>query len=167
MCIRDSSYLLLLQLRPSCRAFSSVAPRPVARYSVLMDAPGLSRSVTIQVKTRRTKGTSWLLNVKAESFAARNLFYVFVCLGAEKERAVFHVVPSKVVAEYVTKSHRHWLAKPSKAGKPHKDSEGGTKCRNSDEPYGVFSACRPDGRSPREAGTPFPRRSAWRRAPEH
>jgi hypothetical protein len=102
---------------------ASITLRNTRGMDILATNQEGTRSVTIQVKTRRTKGTSWLLNVKAESFASRNHFYVFVCLGTERERAVFHVVPSKIVAEYVTKSHRHWLAKPSKAGKPHKDSK--------------------------------------------
>jgi hypothetical protein len=37
----------------------------------------------------------------------------------EPEAPIAYVVPSKIVAQAVTRSHSIWLAKPGKGGKPH------------------------------------------------
>jgi hypothetical protein len=79
-------------------------------------------SATIQVKTTRKKRASWILNEKAETYASKRHFYVFVCLGEVGERPEFYVVPSKVVARFTRTSHARWLAAPNKDGKPHNDS---------------------------------------------
>jgi len=63
-----------------------------------------------------------MVNEKAETFHSDSLFYVFVNLNGVGENPSFHVVPSKVVATYVYKSHRAWLARPNKSGGAHKDS---------------------------------------------
>jgi hypothetical protein len=65
---------------------------------------------------------TWILNQKSEAFYSDTHFYVFVSLRGELERPVFHIVPSKIVAKYVEKSHKEWLKGKSKSGKPHKDS---------------------------------------------
>jgi hypothetical protein len=101
---------------------ASISLRNTRGMDILVTNQDGSRSVTIQVKTSQKKGTSWLLHKKAESFVSRNHFYVFVRLGKRNERAIFHIVPSKVVAKYIKKSHRRWLARPGKGGRPHNDS---------------------------------------------
>ena len=47
---------------------------------------------------------------------------MFVNLVGVGQRPDFHVVPSKVVANHVTKSHKRWLAVPNKSGGAHKDT---------------------------------------------
>lgn len=47
---------------------------------------------------------------------------MFVDLKLGNEKPDFYVVPSRVVAEYVKKSHADWLKQASKKGKPHKDN---------------------------------------------
>ena len=81
-----------------------------------------SRSVSIQVKTSKGDGSQWNLNKKAESYFADNHYYVFVVLHSVGQRPDFYVVPSKVVSEYTSTSHRKWLAIPKKDGSVRKDS---------------------------------------------
>ena len=81
-----------------------------------------SRSVSIQVKTSSGKKPKWVLTRKAESYFDDNHFYVFVALGNLDERPSYHIVPSKVVADYVATSHKAWLAGTKKGGAKRKDS---------------------------------------------
>jgi hypothetical protein len=89
---------------------------------VLVANQSASRSVGIQVKTSTSQRKEWILNSKAERFFGTSLFYVFVNLKDTLTRPDFYIVPSKVVADYIRKTHRQWLRKPAKSGKPHKDS---------------------------------------------
>lgn len=81
-----------------------------------------TRSVSIQVKTRRGNAHGWPLNEKAEKISSPDLFYVFVSLRGEKERPEYFIVPSLVVAKTVAKSHAAWLARPGRKGQAHKDT---------------------------------------------
>jgi len=63
-----------------------------------------------------------MLNKKSEKYYTDNLFYVFVNLKKENQRPDFFIVPSKIVAKYITKSHKKWLKRPNKSGGKHKDS---------------------------------------------
>lgn len=64
----------------------------------------------------------WILSDKAEHFASKNHYYVFVKLGAENERPAYHIVPSKDVAKYVANSHRTWLKGKKPDGGQRKDT---------------------------------------------
>ena len=101
---------------------ASISLRNTRGMDILATNQAGTRSVTIQVKTSQKKGANWLLNEKSESSASKTHFYVFVRLGGTEERAEFHIVPSRVVARHVRKSHQRWLSKPGKGGKPHNDS---------------------------------------------
>lgn len=78
------------------------------------------RAFSIQVKTKVTKATYWLVTKKTKSTIARSHFYVFVNIK-ETEPPDFFIVPSRIVAKrcYTYKSknavwysfHRDW-AKP-------------------------------------------------------
>jgi hypothetical protein len=86
-----------------------------------------SKTVSIQVKTsgpeqRKSFSRSWILGSKHENIFSDNLFYVFVDLKTGNEKPDFYVVPSRVVADYVKKSHADWLKQLSKKGKKHKDN---------------------------------------------
>lgn len=78
--------------------------------------------VAIQVKTNQSGKRSWTLGAKAESLKADNLFYVFVSLKGEKERAEYFIVPSKEVAKRIKAVHSKWLKTPGKLGQAHNDS---------------------------------------------
>lgn len=88
----------------------------------------------IQVKTSTKK--DWLLDKKAENFVGFNLYYVFVKLDSEGKPSKYYVVPSNEVANYVTKSHRKWLATPGRKGQEHKDTPMRIFCiEENDERY--------------------------------
>ena len=78
--------------------------------------------VAIQVKTNQTGRRSWTLGAKAEAMKADNIYYVFVSLKGERERAEYFIVPSKIVAKRIKTGHTKWLTTPGKQGQAHKDS---------------------------------------------
>ena len=65
------------------------------------------KAVEIQVKSR-AKGRAWMLTKSAETLVSKNLFYVFVDLR-DLESPEYFVIPSNVVAEYVTRTHKLFL----------------------------------------------------------
>jgi len=81
-----------------------------------------SSSVSIQVKTNSDGRKSWMLNKKAEEYYSENHYYVFVALHGLEQRPSFHIVPSKVVAEYTYSSHSEWLKGKKRDGSDRKDS---------------------------------------------
>jgi hypothetical protein len=89
---------------------------------IIASNPNGTRSVSIQVKTSSGKEPKWLLTRKSETFSAKNHFYVFVLLGSAASRPDFHIVPSQVVADYITDNHSQWLTGTKKDGSPRKDS---------------------------------------------
>ena len=93
-----------------------------------------SRSVSIQVKTSSGGGPRWMLTKKSESFSSDDHYYVFVLLRGVGIRPEFHIVPSGVVAEYVSTSHRQWLVGKKSDGSPRKDSS----MRNFRDPDGKY-----------------------------
>jgi len=101
---------------------ASVTLRNTRGMDVLATNADASRSVGIQVKSNRGKKKNWMLNEKAESYHSQTLFYVFVNLNGRNERPAYHIVPSKIVADFVKESHSEWLNKTNKAGKPHKNT---------------------------------------------
>ncbi len=101
---------------------ASVTLRNSRGIDVVATNPEASRSVGIQVKTNRGSKKGWMLNEKAEGYYSDTLFYVFVNLNGPGQLPDYHVVPSKVVATYIKKSHKRWLATPGREGTPHKDT---------------------------------------------
>jgi len=49
-----------------------------------------------------------------EKMIANDLFYVFVTLKSEYDRPDFYVLPSKLVAKYIKKTHERWTTLPPK-----------------------------------------------------
>lgn len=92
------------------------------RVDILASNTDGTRSVSIQVKTRRGHARGWPLNEKNENISSPDLFYVFVTLRGERERPEYFIVPSKIVAKAITKSHADWLARPGRGGQAHKDN---------------------------------------------
>jgi len=81
-----------------------------------------SKSVSIQVKTNSHRGKSWILNKKSEEFFSNNHYYIFVALGNLNDRPGFHIVPSKVVAEYIKNDYTNWIKGTNRDGSKRKDS---------------------------------------------
>jgi hypothetical protein len=81
-----------------------------------------TKSASIQVKTNSDGGKSWILNKKSEEFYSNNHYYIFVALGSLNERPAFHIVPSKIVAEYTSSSHANWLKGNKRDGSKRKDT---------------------------------------------
>ena len=79
-----------------------------------------SRTVNIQVKTKRHKGPNWVLNKKADTFVNDNIVYVFVDINHENERPKYYIVPSKLVAEHTKTRYTEWLRTPGRKGQKHK-----------------------------------------------
>lgn len=101
---------------------ASITMRNSPGIDILATTLKAKRAVTIQCKTSRGTTNAWILSDKAENFTPHNHFYVFVRLGAVTERPAFHIVPSKVVANYVATSHRAWLKGTKSNGGQRKDS---------------------------------------------
>lgn len=81
-----------------------------------------SKTVSIQVKANKSGKPSWILSQKSEFFVADNHFYVFVALKPLGERPDYFIVPSRVVAEYISRTHADWLSGTKLDGTPRKDS---------------------------------------------
>jgi hypothetical protein len=75
----------------------------------------------IQVKTTGHKKKEWTLSAKSENLVATNVIYVFVSLN-ELDIPEYHIVPSKIVAESIKRSHKQWLDTPGKKGQKHNDN---------------------------------------------
>lgn len=90
---------------------ASITLRNTRGIDILATNAEATRSVGIQVKTNRGKKKDWMLSQKAEDSRSKTLFYVFVNLNGSNQRPDYHVVPSKVVARYVTKDFQEWSAK--------------------------------------------------------
>jgi hypothetical protein len=82
-----------------------------------------TKSVTIQVKTTGGNTPEWILSSKSESFYNDRLYYVFVLLKSIDDFPEYYVVPSKIVADYVSNSHRTWLDGKKRNGDERKDSD--------------------------------------------
>jgi hypothetical protein len=101
---------------------ASITLRNSKGVDILASNQEATHQVGIQVKTNKHGRPVWIVNEKAESYFADNLFYVFVGLKQETIRPDYFIVPSKVVAEYVERTHREWLALPGRKGQAHNDS---------------------------------------------
>lgn len=110
---------------------ASLTLRNTRGIDILASSADASRQVGIQVKTMRHGHGErrWLLNKKADDFAANNLFYVFVNLP-DAGLPSFYVVPSNVVADYVKQLHADWLA----MSRTHKENS----MREFRDPEGVY-----------------------------
>lgn len=92
---------------------------------IVTDARG-EQVCAIQVKTRRELGRDggWHMKAKHENIQTDNLFYIFVSFPADELKLPdTFVVPSRVVADVLRRSHRGWLNLPGRKGEPHKDGD--------------------------------------------
>jgi hypothetical protein len=112
---------------------ASLTLRNTRGIDILASSADATRSVGIQVKSKYGRTPEWILNKKAESDVAENLFYVFV-LFDDLAAPQYFVVPRADVAEFCRESHKAWLTAPGKAGQPHKD----TDMRKFQDPKGAY-----------------------------
>ncbi len=84
-----------------------------------------TKFVHIQVKTFIPGGNSCSVGKKAEMFYGDNFFWVLGGIpepGSNKE-FVYYIIPSKIMAENVTKCHQLWLHTPGVSGQAHNDNQ--------------------------------------------
>ena len=96
-----------------------------------------SCSFSVQVKTTNEGKPHWMLNEKSERSTAGSHFYAFVKLNGSNKRPDFYIVPSAVVADRISTSHKAWLAEPKRDGTPRKD----TSMRKFTDEQGEFLEC--------------------------
>ncbi len=78
-----------------------------------------TKAAAIQVKTRRPLGayTSWAMKEKHEHLKGQRLFYCFVDLKKdETESPDVYIIPSAVVADILTETHKIWFHQPGRNG---------------------------------------------------
>ena len=83
---------------------ASVTLRNTRGIDILATNADATRSIGIHVKTNPEHRKDWMLNQTAERMRSDTLFYVFVNLNG-LDQPDCHVVPSEVVADYVTRDH--------------------------------------------------------------
>ena len=86
----------------------------------------------IQVKTTSQSAKRWTLNKKNEKLFGNTIFYVFVSLKG-LDNPEYHIVPSKIVADYIRNGHKKWLSTPGKNGQKHNDTDRRTFIDKDDE----------------------------------
>jgi hypothetical protein len=69
--------------------------------------------VNIQVKTNSSKEPTWFMSESNEK-SSYDLYYVFVTLKGQNDRPDFYIVPSKTVAEYISRTHKKLESLPPK-----------------------------------------------------
>lgn len=106
---------------------ASITLRNSKGVDILVTNAAATKTVAIQVKTRYSRGTKWVMNEKAEKHYAPNFFYVFVNLNFG-DPAEFFIVPSRVVAETIRKHHLNWLKTPGLKGQAHRPTSMRTFC---------------------------------------
>jgi len=103
---------------------SSITLRNTRGIDIIVSNKEGTKSATIQVKsTQNNMKNSWILTQKSEDFYSENHFYIFVNLDEPGIRPKFFVVPSEVVAQYISTSHKNWLNKPGRNGQQHNDNQ--------------------------------------------
>lgn len=80
------------------------------------------KQFALQVKTTSDGKNKWMLSRKNERILSDNVYYVFVHLH-QLDNPTYFIVPCRIVAETISKSHQNWLNTPGKNGEQHKDSD--------------------------------------------
>jgi hypothetical protein len=101
---------------------ASITLRNTRGIDIVVSNEDGNKTVNIQVKTKREGISDWIMSKKAEDIRDKNMFYVFVSLIKEEKRTEFHIVPSIIVSDYVTKEHSDWLKAPGRNGRMHNDT---------------------------------------------
>ena len=104
---------------------AGLAPTGVKRVDIVAH-DGDGRALDIQVKSRGGEAANgpasasikWTMNKKHEEWFSDHLYYCFVDFAPEQPE-VF-VLPSRVVARALARSHELYVAVPTRSGKPRK-----------------------------------------------
>lgn len=105
---------------------AALAPAGVPNADIVVTDIDGQRLSAIQVKAKRAIGSDggWHMSAKHESIISERLFYCFVNFGkSENDMPLSFIIPSKVVAEVLQRSHVQWLANPGQKGQPHKEHD--------------------------------------------
>lgn len=87
---------------------------------ILVSYPATGSMRRLEVKTTSNLRTyenkvcgkvegQWRMGEKHESITDKNLYYCFVGMTNHNSSFKFYVVPNRVVANFVTRSHQYWL----------------------------------------------------------
>jgi len=101
---------------------AALAPVGVPNTDIVVTDDLGDRLCAIQVKARLDKGSDggWHMSAKHEQIASDLLFYAFVDFGRSlTDQPRCFILPSRVVASVIAKSHKNWLNTPGKNGKVH------------------------------------------------
>lgn len=124
------------------RVASELCRRGMQAAITLGNTPGVDvlcmgedrrKCVLIQVKTFRAGANKCAVGKNAEIDMGDLFFWVLAGLRDETHPDVaecFYIVPSRVMAKHVSRSHKRWLSKPGKKGQKHKDNNMRTVCFN-------------------------------------
>jgi len=97
------------------------APPNAYAADILVFSPGMLVGSMVQVKTRTVgRDQGWHMREKHQDLVRPRLFYALVDL--EPDIPVVYVVPSAVVADVLTRSHRTWLGTPGVHGQQHQNT---------------------------------------------
>ena len=113
---------------------ASITLRNTRGVDILATNSKASKHVSIQVKTNTSGKQVWILSDKSEADTSESHFYVFVNLTKSGTMPEYFIVPCKVVAEYIYKNHRDWLAGEGRGGHKRKDNPV-RQFRNPDDIY--------------------------------
>ena len=101
---------------------ASITLRNSRGMDILVSNSEGTKSISVQVKTNSSGAKQWMLNKKAEEIHSKNHYYILVALGELNERPSFHIVPSKVVADRLVRTHTEWINGTKKDGTERKDT---------------------------------------------
>jgi hypothetical protein len=101
---------------------ASITLRNTKGIDILVSNSDATAQIGVQVKSSQSDSRAWLLSAKGENYFAGNLFYVFVNLKENNQRPDYYIVPSEIVAKYISKSHKEWLGAVGRNGRKHQDT---------------------------------------------
>ena len=104
---------------------AALAPAGVPHTDIILTDDIGDMMSAIQVKARVDKGSDggWHMQRKHEDIQSDRLFYAFVDFGADLfSQTTAFIVPSRVVAMVIKRSHSTWLAQRGKRGQVRNDS---------------------------------------------
>lgn len=105
---------------------AALAPEGVPTVDILVTNPSCQKICSVQVKTRRDIGydKGWSMDKKHENINDDELYYCFVDLGKKLSDPVkTYVIPSRVVANILKKSHSVYLSGSGLKGRERKDTD--------------------------------------------
>lgn len=105
---------------------AALAPQGVPNMDIVVTNVQGNRQFAIQVKTKRDIGADkgWHMGRKHESILSPTLYYCFVNFGKDTDdKPLCYIVPSQVVANVLSESHKKWLSTPGKKGQQRRDGD--------------------------------------------